>query len=232
MIDQQRKVLVTGFDRSEFEMLAPVLQRSEFHVDRVSTPEAGIAMASAVQFEVIILDGKLDLRALLAVVQVLRSRRSPSRSAAILVLTDPERLGKAQNLIGQGVNRVMLVSDPPQMISQQVSSLLQVAPRRSARLPTRLDANIGSGTSRAFCQTVNLSESGMLLRTQLCVAVGEEVAFEIQLGEKESPISGRGEVVRHAKPANEGVDGIGVRFTDFKGDGEDRLRVFLGGFGD
>ena len=57
MVELFRKVLVAGVERSAFEGLVPVLRRSELHVDRVSTPEAGVALARAVKFEVIILDG-------------------------------------------------------------------------------------------------------------------------------------------------------------------------------
>ena len=145
----------------------------------------------------------------------------------MVVLAEPHRVEAAQALMGRGVNRVMLVSDPPELIGQQISSLLHVAPRRAARLSTQLNANIGSGPMRSFCQTVNLSATGMLLRTQRRVGLGEEVAFEIQLGDQGGPLSGRGVVVRHAAGAGVGLEGIGIRFLDFEGDGESRLRSFL-----
>lgn len=227
MADLLRKVLVTGIERSAYEGLAPVLRRSALHVDRVSTPEAGVALARAVQFDVIILDGKPGEQSMRTVVGSMRSKHSPSRGAVIVVLAEPHRVEAATALIGQGVNRVMLVSDPPEMIGQQVSALLQVAPRSAARLSTHLNANIGSGPMRSFCQTVNISSTGMLLRTERRVGLGEEVAFEIQLGDQDIPLSGCGEVVRHANGAGEGIEGIGIRFLDFKGDGKSRLRSFL-----
>jgi len=227
VVEQLRKVLVAGIERSAYEGFAPVLRRSELHVDRVSTPEAGVALARAVQFEVIILDGEPGEQSLDTVVGSIRSQHSPSREAAVVVLAEPSRVEAAQALMGRGVNRVMLVSDPPELIGQQISSLLQVAPRRAARLSTQLNANIGSGPLRAFCQTVNVSATGMLLRTQRRVGLGEEVAFEIQLGDKDGPLNGRGVVVRHANGAGERLEAIGIRFLDFERDGESRLRSFL-----
>jgi len=221
------RVLVAGIEREAFEGFAPVLKRREMQVDRVSSPEAGVALAGSAKFDVIILDAEPREQSLAEVVRAMRSPQSPSRGAAILVLTEPNSVEETQALLGHGVNRVMLVGDPPEIIGQQVAVLLEVAPRVETRLSTRLDTALGDSANQLFCQTENVSASGMLVRTQRRLEIGEMVAFEIHLGDQEGPIAGRGEVRRYARPDREGVDGIGIHFLGFAAGGEDRLGGFL-----
>jgi CheY-like chemotaxis protein len=221
------RILVAGIERTAFEAFAPVLQRRELVVDRVSSQEAGIAVACSATFDLIILDSEPREQTLKEIVAAMRAPKCASRGAAILVLTEPNGVEAAQALLGHGVNRVMLTSDPPEIIGQQVAVLLEVAPRVETRLSTRLDTAVGEGANQLFCQTENVSASGMLVRTQRRLEIGEMVAFEIHLGDQEGPIAGRGEVRRYARPDREGVDGIGIRFVGFGVGGEERLGAFL-----
>ncbi len=227
MYAEGSRVLVAGIERAAFEGFAPVLQRRELVVERVSSQEAGIALACSARFDLVILDSEPREQSLVEIVRAMRSPKCASRGAAILVLTEPDGVESAQALLGHGVNRVMLVNDPPDIIGQQVAVLLEVAPRVETRLSTRLDTAVGSGANQLFCQTENVSASGMLVRTQRRLEIGDTVAFEIHLRDQDAPIAGRGEVRRYARPDREGVDGIGIRFLGFAVGGEERLGAFL-----
>ena len=82
---------------------------------------------------------------------------SRSRGAAILVLAEPDQVDVARALRSRGVNRVMLVTDPPEIICDQMANLLEVAPRVQIRLATNVEAALGTAGRELFCQTVNLS---------------------------------------------------------------------------
>jgi hypothetical protein len=42
-------------------------------------------------------------------------------------------------------------------------------------------------------------------------------------------VSGRGEIVRSADAGREGLQGIGIRFMEFDGDGRERMEALLTG---
>jgi CheY-like chemotaxis protein len=227
MNGKEQKVLAAGIDRSAFEELAPVMRRDAVQVDWVATPEEGVKLATEQKFDVVILDAEPPDWSLERVVRELRRGGSPSRSAAVMVLAEPDQVDAARALRAKGVNRVMLISDPPQMICDQMAGLLEVAPRVALRLPMNLQTALGNRGREIFCQTVNLSATGMLVRTQARPQLGTPVVFRLHLSEKLGSVMGRGEMVRHATRSQCGIDGVGVRFKGFAGDGAVRLQTYL-----
>jgi DNA-binding NarL/FixJ family response regulator len=227
MEGKEPRVLAAGLERLAFERIAPFLRRDALAVDWVATPEKGVQMAKESRYDVILMDAEPCDWPLSEVVSEMRARGSRSRGAAILVLAEPDQVDAARALKSRGVNRVMLIGDPPQMIGEQMSSLVEVAPRADVRLSTNLATALGNTGRELFCQTENLSMSGMLVRTRHRPQLGTTVVFKVQLGDGAPPVFGRGELVRHTSPAFGQNDGVGIRFLSFAADGAERLEAFL-----
>jgi DNA-binding NarL/FixJ family response regulator len=227
MEGKEPRVLAAGLERLAFERLAPFLKRDALAVDWVATPEKGVQMAGESRYDVIIMDAEPCDWPLAQVVREMRGQSSRSRNAAILVLAQPDQVDAARALRSRGVNRVMLIGDPPQIISEQMSALVEVAPRADVRLSTNLETALGNTGRELFCQTENLSMSGMLVRTRHRPQLGTMVVFKIRVGDGNAPIIGRGELVRHTSPAFGQHDGVGIRFRSFANDGAERLEEFL-----
>jgi len=221
------KVLAAGIERGTFEKLAPVLRRDAVQVDWVATPEAGVNLAGEHRYDVILMDAVPCDWPLERVVRSFRESASPSRNAAILVLAEPDQVDVARALRSRGVNRVMLVTDPPEIICDQMANLLEVAPRVQIRLATNVEAALGNTGRELFCQTVNLSSTGMLIRTQNRPPLGTPVVFKIHLSDTVGTIFGRGEIVRHATTGQGGVDGVAIRFVSFAKDGAQQLQDYM-----
>lgn len=227
MEHEGKNVLAAGIEREAFERLAPVIRRDSVKVDWVETPEAGIESASKDHFDVIIMDAGPRDMPLEEVVRSYRYSSSASSNAAILVLAEPEQVDVARALRSRGVNRVMLVTDPEEIICDQVAKLLEVAPRVQVRLTANVEAAVGESGRELFCQTVNLSSTGMLIRTRHRPALGSPVSFKITLPEDLGTINGQGELVRHTSTAKREVDGVAIRFVSFTHDGARRLQAYL-----
>ena len=227
MKDQGPNILVAGLERQAFQRIAPELRRDALKVDWVATPEAGVAQAVKSRYDVIIMDAEPCAWPLTKVVSEFRSAHSPSSDAAIMILSKPEQVDAARELKSRGVNRVMLISDPPAVIREQLLKILEVAPRTSVRLPINLETAFGDTGSEFFCQTENLSSSGMFIRTEHRPQIGSTVVFNIHLSDGGGTIFGRGEVVRHSSSDKEEYDGIAVRFFSFGGNGALRLEDYL-----
>lgn len=229
MSDQQLKILAAGLERRAFERIAPELRRDALTVDWVATPEAGVALAVKDRYDVIIMDAEPCDWPLTKVVSEFRSAKSPSCDAAIMILSEPDQVDAARALKSRGVNRVMLISDPPNMIREQMFGLLEVAPRATVRLPTNLETALGDSGRELFCQTENLSTTGMFIRTRHRPPLGSKVVFKIHLANEGGTIYGRGEMVRHSSPGQERIDGFAVRFLSFARDGAAKLQDYLEG---
>ncbi len=229
MDSKEPRVLAAGLERMAFERIAPELRRDTLGVDWVATPEAGVSMARKTRYDVIIMDAEPCDWPLEKVVHELRAPGSPSRDAAILILAEPDQVDAARALKSHGVNRVMLVSDPPDFIREQMTSLLDVAPRARVRLPTNLESTLGGPGHELFCQTENLSMSGMLVKTRHQPQLGSTVVFKIDLADPLGAIHGRGELVRYASPDGGNVDGLGVKFLSFASGGAQLLQDYLDG---
>ena len=221
------KVLAAGIERMTFERLAPVIRRDAVQVDWVATPEAGVSLAAKHRYDVILMDAMPCDWPLERVVRSFRESSSPSRGAAILVLAEPDQVDVARALRSRGVNRVMLVTDPPEIICDQMASLLEVAPRVQVRLATNVEAALGDTGREIFCQTVNLSSTGMLIRTRHRPPLGTPVVFKISLPDPFGAICGRGELVRHASAGQDKADGVAIRFVSFANDGAEQLQGYL-----
>ncbi len=229
MNGKEPRVLAAGLERLAFERLAPFLRRDALSVDWVATPEAGVSMAWKSHYDVIIMDAEPSDWPLDRVVREMRSEASQSRNAAILVLAEPDQVDVARALKSRGVNRVMLISDPPQIIRDQMATLVEVSPRAEVRLATNLETALGNTGRELFCQTENLSATGMLVRTRHRPQLGSKVVFKIHLGDGSGPIVGRGQLVRHASDTKGRPEGVGIRFLSFAADGAERLAQYLAG---
>ena len=227
MVHADTKVLAAGIERGTFEHLAPVLRREAVQVEWVETPEAGVNIAGKHRYDVILMDAMPCDWPLEKVVRSFRDPASPSRGAAILVLAEPDQVDVARALRSRGVNRVMLVTDPPEIIYDQMASLLEVAPRVQIRLATNVEAALGNTGRELFCQTVNLSATGMLIRTQNRPPLGTPVVFKIRLSDAVGTIFGQGEIIRHATMGQGGVDGVAIRFVSFGEDGAQQLQNYM-----
>lgn len=226
-VERRALVLVAGIGRGPFEALAPVLDRQKLEVVKVAAPENSVELAHSEPFDLVIFDAEVREGTLKGVVDSIRQEMSASRNTSLLVLARAGNADSARELIGRGVNRVMLLEDPPDLIGQQVAELLNIAPRANLRFPTHLQTSVGDGAVQALGEIVNLSASGILVETETSFEPGEQVVVAINLGGQQGSVSAKAEVVRQAHSDRGGVDGIGLRFLSFAGDGKEKIEAVL-----
>jgi hypothetical protein len=227
MIEKRSLVLVAGIGRGPFEALAPVLDRQKLEVVKVAAPEMSVELARSEPFDLIIFDAEVKEGSLEKIVDSIRHGMSASRNTSLLVLARPRTADAVRELIGRGVNRVMLLEDPPELIGQQVAELLNIAPRANLRFSTHLQTSVGDGAVEVLGEIVNLSSTGLLIETETSFEPGEQVIVTINLGGEHGSVSAKAEVVRQAYSERGGIDGIGVRFQSFAGDGEEKIKAVL-----
>ena len=227
MTEKLPRVLLAGIGRGPFEALAPVLDRQKVQIVRVDTPEKAVERARMEPYSLVIFDAEPSEMPLEAMVASLRAESSASGKCSLLVIAEPGRAQAAHKLIDNGVNRVMDLDDPQELIEQQVADLLNVAPRAAIRFAARLFISLDDGVEEVFGQTSNVSVSGMLVQTPTLLEPGQRVMFEILLEGPVERVTGEAEIVRRAIPDRGGVSGIGIHFLSFENQGRDALDDIL-----
>ena len=227
MVEKKTLVLVAGFRKGAFEALGALLDREEFEVARMASAQSSVVLAQAKPFDVMIFNAESRVGTLALVVDEIRDQKSASRKTSLLVLAEPSGAEAARDLVGRGVNRVMLLEDSPELISQQVAALLDVAPRAAIRLSVRLKITVYDSAVEVLAEVVNLSVSGMLVETDTPFEPDEEVVVSIDLGGQWGSVSTKAVVVRQAYRASGGIDGIGIRFVGLALDSKTKIEGFL-----
>jgi hypothetical protein len=221
-------VLVAGVPGSSFGELAPVLDRQNLTVIQVTSIEDAVMYARSARVELVILGPEPTTMNLEAVIQTIRAQSSASRKASLLVLAEPGAEDNVRQLIGRGVNRVMLAVDPPKLIALQVADLLEIPPRATLRLRTRMLVEVEDGFAEALGAVVDISAAGLLLETDADLEPGQHVIMSIDVGPQLEPVAAKAEIVRKADPEREGIEGIGAQFLAFAGDSQKMLETVLG----
>jgi hypothetical protein len=228
MSKDRHVVLVAGVSQSSVGELAPVLDRHKLTVVEVASAEDAVMYAHSNRVELVILGVEPTTMSLEDATLAIRSQSSASRKASLLVLAEPGTEDHARRLIGHGVNRVMLTVDPPKLVALQVADLLEIPPRTTLRLSTRMLVGVEDGFEEALGAVVNLSAGGLLLETDADLLPGQHVVISIDVGPEMEPVAAKAEVVRRANLEREGIDGIGARFLAFAGDSQKTLETILG----
>jgi hypothetical protein len=148
-----------------------------------------------------------------------------SDATPILVIADDDRLAEIGSMLPGGAKQVVSVNQPEKIVSE-VGTRLKLAPRAEVRLPVRIDVRL-AGVPPLTCQSENLSEHGLLLKTDAHYPIGTRAGFEFSLPGERLPIQGEAEIMRHAEPGVEGMKGMGLKVLSFKGDGLARVRRFV-----
>jgi hypothetical protein len=158
-------------------------------------------------------------------VELVRSIRqeAATRSLSVAVVAPDDFLPVEMELLQAGANGVLRLPADSDW-DKRLARLLQVAARRKARAAIQLqvEATFGPSGEPFGAETVDVSESGMLVESGVPLGLGLEVDFAFQLPGRPGLVAGRARVARVAAHHR-----YGLEFTDLGGEALDQLREFL-----
>jgi hypothetical protein len=144
----------------------------------------------------------------------------------ISVMASREALHEIDSLTDRGITVLSDGLSSADLV-EMVENLLKQLVRASPRFIVRLTVQVGDGKLLRACQSENVSESGMLIRTSEEFPIGSRVRVEFPLPHDQGLIRGEAAVVRHTLPHVEGMRGMGVKFVSFEQNGQEKLKEFL-----
>lgn len=212
------------------DLVEPFLAESPLPVERVADGRTAILLARKMRYEHLVVGFPLPDIGLAVFVDCLRKTESASPTARLLLVTDEEHMAAAEAYRDEGfIAEAVSVDMGEAALRHHLTNFMKTAPRVVARGRARV-LEIGAGEGEVIeGETVNFSESGMLMRCERCLPRGTRVRFELGGGEGREPVVGQAIVVRSARVDLEGITGMGVRFTSFEADGRTRLAIKIRG---
>jgi len=224
--DGRNRILAVGVDRVLFQTIAPLLDRSALAVDRVPRGESALALCQHVGFDLMIVGHPLPDMPLEQFLAGARRAGSPSARAPLVVLSAEAGLGGVTAML-QRDDVAVSIAEPGKLLDEVVTRLLKAPPRTAARLLVRVEVALAEGKQLVMCQSENISEVGMLLRTERLFPLDARLSFEFTLPGDRTALKGRAEVKRHTIPELEKVKGVGVKFVELRDDELKRLRDYV-----
>jgi hypothetical protein len=223
------QVVMTRTDKSTFARVKDVVQGVDLNLEMAPWNDTTLELVQNTSFDAIIIGFPGPITALRRFVQCVRSPGSASQRSGVVLLSEPRHLEAAQTFvgIGAGINRAICTSDMSETLAPTLIELTSVAPRSPLRAPTRIVLHLEQRPLRTFCQTENVSESGMLLRGFGHYPAGTTIDFEINIPGQSDPIRGHATIARTTNVASEMMEGVGARFDQFRDGDRARLTEYL-----
>ncbi len=222
----KKRIVAVEPEESALKKLGGVLWRSSFEVHRVSEAREAAEVCGRVDPQIVVVPLPVPGMEIGDLMAALRDAGAPSRRPKVVLLANEEHLASVEDLSDPDLV-VLDARQRQERLQAELLKLIDAAARVATRFLIRLQVHVGEGTLLRMCQTENISESGMLLRSEESFPVGSEIEVEITLPGDEPAIRGRAEIMRHTNPEAEKIRGVGARFTTFEGDGHARLKDLL-----
>lgn len=146
-----------------------------------------------------------------------------TRTLSIVIIAGGDLDPAEVRLLDAGANAILRLPANTEW-DDRLAPLIAVPPRRAGRLAVTLqfEVSVGEGVTTVGGTVLNISEHGMLVETDVSLALGVDIDFKIHLRDQPQPLTGCGQVVRH-----EAARRAGVRFYGLEGEGLGRVQRFV-----
>ncbi|MCW8985338.1 MAG: PilZ domain-containing protein [Thermoanaerobaculales bacterium] len=220
---------MTRTDESTFVKAKDAIRGADIDLQMAPWNDNTLELVQSTPFDAVIIGFPGPITALRRFVQCLRSPGSACQRSGVILLCEPRHLEAAQTFvgIGVGINRAISATDMNDRLASAIQELSSVAPRAPLRAPTRVVLHLEQRPLRTFCQTENVSATGMLLRGFGHYPPGTTIDFEINIPGQSDPIRGKATIARTTNVTTERMEGVGARFNDFREGDRARLTEYL-----
>jgi len=219
-------VVAISRDPQTLEPIEPVLQRESFSVHRAGNVEGTLELCRELEhLDLLIAGYPLDTDDVGAFVDEVRRLRRPS--PPLMFLLAPTGTFGSHDRIPDEHLQILSLDRGADELQREILVRFGRRPRVAQRVLVRLEVHLEASSVLRACQTHNLSETGMAVRTNELYPLGTMSQYDLLLENDTRPVQGMAEVVRHIDPRRETHRGVGLRFLRFRGDGLERLQAYL-----
>lgn len=215
-MSERLAILVTLASEVVFDQIQPFVSRSNVDVTRVHSGQHALTLSEGSTYDLILVQNPLPDLDFAEFFKTIRAPESPCAQTPMLILTRDDRLESVAAYLDGALAQACCIDEAPEQIQLALTELVGVAMRAKARLGLELSARLEQGSIQIFCQTVNVSEAGLLIHHQRPLPLKTKVQLTLSLPDESEPIVAIGEVVRHTVPGIDPVEGNAIRFLGFE----------------
>lgn len=226
-LETGRKLLVVGFERALKGRVDESLSPLGHHLTTAGDGPKGLRLAYRRRFDALLVSHPVAGAPTSRFLRAVRGPESACRTSPLVLVTPQKSRRDAEIYLGRGATRVLTLEEVPQALPDVLQPLFLVAPRTTLNVPSRIEVLGQPFPRRVFCETVNLSSTGMLLRVPHSVPPSTELRFELFLPGLARPLRGEGQVVRLTLQGREPYPGIAVEFRSLAPSDEAILATHL-----
>ena len=221
------QILVTGVDDPVYNAVVNVLSPLGFDIHRAPWDDYLRDHVQITPFDLVVAGFSVSAGGMEKFFKAMRSPGSACHHCGVILIAPEGHLDVAKAHLGHGANRIVSDRGVSSQLQVAASDLLGVAPRVPVTTNARIKIYVEGKPVQSFCQTQNLSATGVLIRGFSHYPQGSKIDFEISLPTDSAPIKGSGTISRRAERRSDRVDGLGIKFTSFHGSDQHRLADFL-----
>ena len=189
--------------------------------------EAAAQKAEAQRFDVAFVGMRGPELAGIGVAQRVRNSK-PNHNTAIVMLTVMDDISTLRKAFAEGADLVLTEPVQAGRLHRMLSAM--AAPgwkdrRPAARLPLHAEVECSWLHRKSPLSSLNISESGMLLKPLLDAPVGEEVTLQFKIAEVHANVHVRARIVRKDEKAQL----VGVEFVEIPREAQNAIQVYVMG---
>lgn len=211
---EPRRILFADVPDDLHEALRPLVSREGFLLRSVTLSPGVMDIFTADRWRLVVIGVPVEAPPLGDILRAIRRAGSPAREASV-ILAGARDLPQVSAALEAGANRLLDWPGSADAARAVAAGLLEIAPRRGMRVMAKLQVVIATRTKRFACQSIDISQSGILLRAQEEIEVGTEADLEFSLPGDNNLIQVRARVVRRTRLDRERAPGVGLRFERF-----------------
>lgn len=221
-----QRILAIVLSRELFDKLKPFLSRQRLDISTTTSGKGSLVLLRNLQFSLIVIEHPLPDMDFAELLAEIRGATSRSAEAPVLVFTrgEPEALAALHydprltfHTLHDGADKLLMLT----------ARKLGVAARRASRLLVQMKVELGAAQILRACQSVNISESGLLLRSEQPLPLETTVDLRFTMPYTTRSIAARGRVVRYTDPDAEGLVGLAVQFDSIREDDREAIATFI-----
>jgi hypothetical protein len=221
------QVLVTRLDDTAHSTIINVLSDLGYDIHRAPWDSFLHEHVQLTPVDMVIVGTSVSGGGLDEFFRALRAPGSACLHSGAIVVAPERHMKTAERYIGHGANRLLAENQLSSHLERVATDLQGVAPRVPLTSNARIKIHVKGKPIQSFCQTRNLSATGVLIRGFGHYPLGSEIEFEINLPDDPTPIRGSGTISRRAENGTEKMEGLGIKFTRFQNSDHRRLFEFI-----
>jgi CheY-like chemotaxis protein len=221
-----KRILLLDGVRLFLQLEQTLLQRSDYELFTATSGAEALEIVERERLDLVLLDYVLpDTTG----DEVVRRIRSDERNgeAGIVIVTARGMREHVDKCMAAGCSAFLYKPVTRTSLCARVQDMLQVPARRHVRTLVRLQVNARNRERFFFGNTVNLSESGMLLETPLDLSLGETMSIRFFLPGEDEAVACTARVTRRTPTQRPGNWAYGLSFEELGDDSRTRICGFV-----